>query len=264
MSLTSPATLLAALENLAPLALAEPWDNVGLLVEPPSPRALRRALLTIDLTEAVLEEAIALQTDFIIAYHPPIFGGFKRLAMTNASHRVLLRAIAGGLPLYSPHTALDAAQGGVNDWLLGAFGTLSAAAPITPAAADPAVGAGRRATLATPRSLASAVADIKAWLGMPRVRVAAADGRPIRTVAVCPGAGGSLLEGLKGVDLILTGELRHHDILAHVARGTAVVLTDHTHTERGYLPLFAERLRAAVPGLAVSVAQADADPLVIT
>ncbi len=254
-------TLLAALEELAPLGLAEPWDNVGLLIDPPAPRPLRRVLLTIDLTEPVLDEAFATHADFIVAYHPPLFQPVKRLCMGDANQRALLRAIAAGLPVYSPHTALDAARGGLNDWLLGAFGERVAAWPIVPSPGDPRVGAGRRATLATPRKLDALLPELKAWLGLAHLRVAAADDRPIRTVAVCPGAGGSLLNEVRGADLLLTGEMRHHDVLAHVARGTAVVLTDHTNTERGYLVHLAERLRGQCPRLVVETAAADADPL---
>lgn len=263
MQTTEPPALLAALEAVAPLALAEPWDNVGLLVDPPTPRPLRRVLLTIDLTEAVLQEALSTEADFIVAYHPPIFQPLKRLAMADARQRVLLGAIAAGLPIYSPHTALDAAAGGVNDWLLGAFGDLAAVRPITPAKVDPRVGAGRLATLATPRRLEALLPDIKRWLGLAHVRVATADGRLIHTVAVCPGAGGSLLEGVQGSDLLLTGELRHHDVLSHTARGAAVVLTDHTHTERGYLVHLAARLAAHLPDLVFQTSAMDADPLVV-
>lgn len=257
-----PATaLLQALEAIAPLALAEPWDNVGLLVEPPAARPLRRVLLAIDLTEAVLDEALATHADFLVVYHPPLFHAVKRLTLSEPTQRVVLRAIAAGLPIFSPHTALDAARGGVTDWLLSAFGELVASWPLVPSPDDPRVGAGRRATLATPRKLDVLLPMVKSWLHLAHLRVAVADDRPIRTVAVCPGAGGSLLDDVRGADLVLTGEMRHHDVLAHVARGTAVVLTEHTHSERGYLPHLAERLHQTLPGLVIEVARSDTDPL---
>ncbi|MEZ4472462.1 MAG: Nif3-like dinuclear metal center hexameric protein [bacterium] len=257
-----PARLWRALGAIAPLALAEPWDNVGLLVEPPAPRPLRRVFLAIDLTEAVLDEALAAEADCVVAYHPPLFNSLKRLTLSDVKQRIVLRAVAAGLPLYSPHTALDAAVGGINDWLLEAFGPLAAVAPITPSATEPAAGAGRLAVLEAPRPLDDLLPAIKGLLGLRHLRVAAGAPRLIHRVAVCPGAGGSLFEGLRDVDLLLTGELRHHDVLAHVARGTSVVLTDHTHTERGYLPRLAARLQAAT-GLDVVVSQVDDDPLAI-
>lgn len=67
------------LTSFAPLSLAESWDNVGLLVEPCTPVPVRRVLLTIDLTEAVMKEAVEEKANMIIAYHPPLFQPIKRI-----------------------------------------------------------------------------------------------------------------------------------------------------------------------------------------
>ena len=126
------------LEQIAPIRFAEDWDNVGLLLEPPDPgspdgaRAGRvsRILLTIDLTEQVLNEAIGKAADMVVAYHPPIFKPLKRLGLDDGRQRMLLRAVRHGIAVYSPHTALDAAPGGVNDWLADGLGE-SERKPIT-------------------------------------------------------------------------------------------------------------------------------------
>ncbi len=111
-------------------------------------------------------------------------------------------------------------------------------------AQDEAAGAGRLTHLATPVPVATLVGRVKKMLGLPRVRVGApAKARPIRVVAVCPGAGGSLFEGAEA-DAYLTGEMRHHQVLELVARGKTVVLTGHTHCERPYLPAYRERVAA--------------------
>src|SRR5688500_11304201 len=99
--------VLQSLEQLAPLRLAARWDNVGLLIE--GTRPVARILLCSDLGEAVLAEALADGSDLIVAYHPPLFTGVKRLTSRAASDRVLLAAIRAGIHVYSPHTALDAA-----------------------------------------------------------------------------------------------------------------------------------------------------------
>lgn len=363
----------AALEALAPLRFAEPWDNVGLLLEPAEPREVTRALLCIDLTEDVLDEALGAAAELVIAYHPPWFEPLRRLGRGAPRQRLLLRCLTRGLAVYSPHTALDAAADGVNDWLAAQVGP-GATAPLTvrselapgsgcklvvftpEAAADrlrealaaegagvigaythcsfathgtgtflggegssptlgergtlervpelrlelvaplaalprlaaalrrvhpyeePAwdlvpllpeplagVGPGRRLVLDTPAPLAELLPRLKAGLGVGHVQVAATrahdQGAPLRTVAVCAGAGGALLEGVHDADLLVTGEMRHHDVLAHVARGSSVVLAGHSNTERGYLPRFAERLRSALPELSVLVSARDRDPL---
>jgi len=365
--------LVAALQRIAPLKLAAEWDNVGLLVAPSQPQPIARALLTIDLTEPVLEEAIERGAGLVVAYHPPIFKPLSRLTSEAAKSRLVLRAIERGMAVYSPHTALDAAPGGVNDWLAEGLGE-GERRPIEPHAdlppserfklvvfvpaddvdrlrdalsaagagvignyshctfnlagqgtflggetTDPAVGRrgrlervdevhmemvcsaeampaavrtlveqhpyeepayeiyalaprprhntgqGRVVTLREPAPLTAIVDRIKRHLGLEHVRLAVGDGRtedaPIRTIALCPGAGGSVLTG-EAADLYLTGEMRHHDVLDANARGTSVILTDHTHTERGYLPTLRRRLADELDGrLDVTIAEQDADPL---
>jgi len=367
--------MLALLERLAPLNLAEDWDNVGLLLEPSAAatRAISRAFLCIDLSESVLDEALAAHADFVIAYHPPIFRGLKRLRVSAADDRVLLRAIEAGLAVYSPHTALDAAQNGVNDWLARAFGS-GKSSPLHAHASpsefklvvfvprshvselrsalsrelgagvignysecsyelegtgsffgneqaspqvgrkgqlefapevrlemrcsavsvsqiarviaahhpyqEPAwdlyplatpgklsdVGAGRLLELDTPLSVTEAVARLKAHLGVETLRVATAGthaaGTPVARVAVCAGAGGSSFEKVRNADLFVTGEMRHHDVLEKLRQGSSVIVSEHTHTERGFLPEFARRLEGLADGqLEVLVSTRDADPL---
>jgi dinuclear metal center YbgI/SA1388 family protein len=132
-----------------------------------------------------------------------------------------------------------------------------------------AAGPGRKLTLdrATPLS---ALADrLKKHLRLPQVRVASAGSRglqqPITHVGVCPGAGGSLAEAaLKlGCEVFVTGEMKHHEVLAALRHGMSVILAGHTNTERGYLPVLAERLKAALPGqgLEFVFSQVDHDPL---
>jgi putative NIF3 family GTP cyclohydrolase 1 type 2 len=111
-----------------------------------------------------------------------------------------------------------------------------------------------------------AVARLKAHLGVATLRVATSGphsaGTPIARIAVCAGAGGSLFEKVRSADLFVTGEMRHHDVLGKLGQGSSVLLSEHTHTERGFLPSFARRLEAAADGaLQVLVSQVDADPL---
>lgn len=110
-------SLVAVLESLAPLSLAEPWDNVGLLWGDEQ-AAVARALCCIDLSRAVLDEASANGCAFIMAYHPPIFSAMKRVPGGS----LVFDAIRRGIAVYSPHTALDVAAGGTNDVLAAAAG----------------------------------------------------------------------------------------------------------------------------------------------
>ena len=109
----SLATVVDALESLAPLSGAASWDNVGLLVEPVPGAAVGRVLLCIDLSESVMDEAVSGGAELVVAYHPPIFTGARRLTQAVPLQRSILRAVRHGIAIHSPHTALDAAADAV-------------------------------------------------------------------------------------------------------------------------------------------------------
>lgn len=117
--------MVCKLQRFAPLSLAESWDNVGLLVEPTSPHWVNKMLLTNDLTESVLQEAIEERANFILSYHPPVFKPLKRLTSKNWKERLVIRCLENRMAVYSPHTSFDAMSDGVNSWLTEAFDTSS-------------------------------------------------------------------------------------------------------------------------------------------
>jgi dinuclear metal center YbgI/SA1388 family protein len=112
--------LLSALEGIAPTRNAETWDNVGLIAGDPA-QPVSKLMLTIDYTEDVAAEAARERCDAVVAYHPPIFEAVKRVT-SNSPSRLIFDAVRRGVALYSPHTALDVADGGTNDMLADAIG----------------------------------------------------------------------------------------------------------------------------------------------
>jgi dinuclear metal center YbgI/SA1388 family protein len=367
----------AALETIAPLTLAEGWDNVGLLLGDAAAPLAGPIVLTIDLTPAVFAEARVCKAGMIIAYHPPIFSAIKRLVAHDAGQRTILEAARTGVAIYSPHTALDACRGGITDWLceilsggssgqivgdckalrpapggldavkivtfvpeqevdklrdamasagagiIGAYtrcsfalrgeGTFEAGLRARPAAGragefsrvsesrlemqcakqavpivletlrrfhpyeEPAVdvyelleqprrgiGAGRRLTLDHPTTLAELAQRLEVIA--PAGGVAMSNGagnRRVSSLGVVPGAGASLLDeaAREKCEVFVTGEMKHHDVLAAHAAGLSVLLGGHTATERGYMPRYAEKIRGELGGVDVIVSRADVDPL---
>ncbi|KAJ3333428.1 hypothetical protein HDU76_008239 [Blyttiomyces sp. JEL0837] len=241
----------SAMDAIAPPLLAESWDNVGMLIEAPFPRAnAKKVFLTIDLTGEVLDEASKdPSVGAIIAYHPPIFRPLKRLEMKNEKEAIVLKSAALGISVLSPHTALDSCVGGINDWLASGLGA-GLVSPITPSNVREGSGSGRITTLSTPIAMRQVVDRIKKHLNLKFVRIAVPQGKSVenhlvRTVAICAGSGSSVLAGVDA-DLFFTGEMSHHEVLAAIASGVGVVLCEHTNTERGYLKLFAGKLREIV------------------
>ncbi len=107
--------LCQAMELIAPTALAQEWDNVGLIAGDPAGR-VRRVLLCIDLTPPVVEEAVLERIDLVVSYHPPIFKPITTLCADSAgADAVVFRCIQESIAIYAVHTALDAAEGGTND-----------------------------------------------------------------------------------------------------------------------------------------------------
>ncbi len=252
--------VIQTLQEIAPLDLAEEWDNVGLLINPLRPRTAKKILLTIDLTEAVADEAIEHKADLIMSYHPILFRPANRLDSGNAYDRTVMKLVQKNIAVYSPHTALDAVIGGVNDWLADGVGDgeVSVLHPIENSDA----GQGRLVQLNRPVKLRTLTQRIKAHLGLKTVRLAfAPEDIPVTTVALCAGAGTSAFEGVQA-DCYLTGEMSHHNILAATLNGSHVILCEHTNTERGYLSVFAKILGKALGnGVDIAISSVDSDPI---
>jgi len=105
----------AAIEKIVPLKLAQDWDNVGLLIGDPQ-NDVKNILLTIDITKEVLSEAVRQKAELIIAYHPVIWDGLKKIIVDGPSS-VVYELIRCGIAVFSIHTALDSVIGGINDGL---------------------------------------------------------------------------------------------------------------------------------------------------
>lgn len=269
-SMASLTTVLDELTAFAPLKLAEKWDNVGLLIEPSAKfLVIERVLLTNDLTERVMEEALAKQVNMIISYHPPVFAPLKRITQANWKERIVCQCLENKIALFSPHTSWDAVEGGVNDWL---FHTLNVCMEEARAIScldpeQPMVGGGRVYKLTGPASLELLLRNLKKNAQLDTVQLALANDKlplaetMINTIALCAGSGGSVLKDVPNADLYLTGEMSHHEVLDAVHRGVNVVLTNHSNSERGFLTKFKEIIEKALPDVAFIVSEVDADPL---
>lgn len=254
-------SFLESLEQQHPLSLSADWDPAGLQVEPAPDAEVTRILLALDLTGAVAAEAVTRQANLVIAYHPPLFSMPDRLTQAESKARILMQCIQAGIAVYSPHTVLDAIPGGVTDWLATALGP-GRAEVIDPNPDHPGAGHGRLVTLdqtVPPQALAD---RIQSHLQLPWIRtsVPGDTGSPIRTVAVCPGAGHSVI-GSVPADALLTGEMRHHDLLEAREQGQTVFLCEHAASERGYLPEYAEILRSLSGEISIEISEQDDGPL---
>ncbi len=257
------AQLCAALEDIAPLALAQDWDNVGLLAGDHKAR-VKKVMLCIDLMPAVVSEAIRARVDAVIAYHPPIFRPITRLVGPgDGMASQVLRCIERRIAIYSPHTALDCAALGTNA-VLARHCDMIDPAPVEPTE-DPSVGMGRIGALApiAPRALA---AKLKRRTRARCVALVGEDSKAplLRRAIIGVGAAGSMpfSVDLRHHDVIVTGEIRHHDALRIRRIGCTAIALSHWSSERPVLPVLAAELEARLPGLKTLLSDKDVEPFV--
>lgn len=269
--------LLDVMEEIAPLSLADTtWDNVGLILESIASKSITdeyKVLLTVDLTETVAVEAANKKCDVVISYHPPWFRATKSLTMKSGSEaRSLAFLSSKGISVFSPHTAIDNARPGINDWVLKSLFGSDAGRSIIPNSIDESCGAGRIINLSEPMSLKQILDKASSVFSIPTLRYALNRDHdldtPVKSIAVCVGSGSSVFSKLKEpVDILLTGEMSHHDLLKFTQETcSSVVLTEHSTMERAYLfteflSLLAKKLKEKLGNITVEQSQHDRDPV---
>ena len=193
------------LEEFAPAALAESWDNVGLLVgrlEQP----VARVMTCLTITPDSAREAVAQRADLIVTHHPLPFRPLARLTDQSSDGRLLLELIEAKIAIFSPHTAFDSAQQGINQRLAAGL-QLSAIAPIVPAP-EPGQGAGRRGRLSQPTSLAQLAQRVKSLLAIEHVQIVGAPDRTVHIGRRCLRQRGRILGSGASGRLRLPGDRR--------------------------------------------------------
>lgn len=130
-----------------------------------------KLLLTNDITDSVVEEAIKNDINMIISYHPIIFSGLKRLTQTDRISRIILNCAINGIGIYSYHTSCDAVCGGVNDWLVSGIGGTNSK-PIEPNQKNPEEGSGRICDINPPIDFEELLDRVKKTCNLEHVRIA--------------------------------------------------------------------------------------------
>lgn len=247
-----------AMQAIAPLELAEHWDNPGLLVD--CGGQMHRVLAALDITPEVVAEAAAKQCEMIVSHHPVIFDPLKKIGPQD----VPFQLVQAGISAICMHTNLDAAEGGVNEVLAGIFGMRD-----WEVFADGCGRVGEVDPITVPELARKAQAVLGGWCNRPRsgpaVQVKFADtGRTVRRLAVISGAGGSMFEDALavGADCLLTGEANHHAAIDAVRLGLSLVAAGHYATEFPVCAAIADRLHAAFPELEVRVSGENRDPFI--
>ena len=211
--------VLDALEQFAPLPLQESWDNAGLQVGL-TEAEVSGALLCLDVTEKVVDEAVAKGCNLIVSHHPLLFRGLKTVSDLTDVQRTVRKAIRKDVSVVSMHTNLDNAQGGVNWKMAEKLGLQNVRFLAPKQVGSVTCGSGVVGELVTSMAADDFVLMLKRTFGVECAQCNELLRRPVARVALCGGAGDFLTdEAVKaGADAFVTGEMHYHQYFGYEQR----------------------------------------------
>ena len=247
--------ILNCITEVAPLHWQESYDNAGLQVGDLNAEA-HKALICLDITEAIVDEAVAKNCDVIVSHHPLIFHGLKHLTPQTYIERAVVKAIKHDIAMICMHTNLDNSYLGVSRMLAERLG-LQNLHLLQPSVDEPEVcGAGMIGEFDTPMEETDFLSLVAQQIGSPCLRHSVLTGRKIQKVALCGGSGSPFMGGaLKNhADAYLTADIKYHDFF--VPEGN-ILLVDggHFETEQFTKELICELIRKKFPTFAAEIAE---------
>ncbi len=242
---------------LVPPEMKMDFDNIGLLVGLNS-EEVTKAVIALDITDEVIDEAIKHDAQLILSHHPMFFE-LKQISDDGLVGRKLIKMLQNGISGLCQHTNLDCVRGGVNDALAAKLGVRLEGYLDGPhqTAEGKEYGMGRFGFLPTQVDFEDYLCDVKFVLGSAGLRYHSAD-RPVSKVALCGGSGGDFVEkAVKlGCDTLVTADIKHHQFLAAKELGLNLIDADHFCTENVVVPVLAEMLKRGFPEIEVIISKA--------
>ena len=248
------------LNRLAPVSLKMDFDNVGLLAGD-AEESVSKCLVSLDITDEVIDEAVCFGADLIVSHHPIIFGAVKRVTADDLVGRKIIALIRNNISAICMHTNLDIAEGGVNDVLMAAL-SVQPQHWLERCGIDEhgdTVGCGRIGELESPMQFESFLKLCKASLGANGLRYHYA-GRPVKKLAVMGGTGGSnLMDAVNaGCDTYVTSDIKYNSFLDAKELGINLIDADHFCTENVIVPVLTDKLTAEFPDVEFAVSSVHA------
>ena len=231
------------LDGMAPFSAAEDWDNSGLQVGTFS-QEIMKIFVSLDPTLKALREASRRQAQLLLTHHPLIFGSLFCIDGDVYPGNVITEALRTNIAVLAAHTNLDVTQGGINDMLAELFDLQEVEIlEMEIDAGQGGIGLGRLGNLEKPLELSEMIERAKQVLDVEKVGVVGPKDSKVKRVAVVGGSGGGMvsLASKKGADLLITGDISHHEARKAVDLGLALLDGGHFYTEKAALHLFADR-----------------------
>lgn len=226
--------VISLFEQWSPKRFAMESDPVGLHIGQLN-RPVEKVLITLDVNEEVIDEAILKGANLIIAHHPPIFRPLKNLQTDTPQGRMIEKCVKNDISVYAAHTNLDVAPGGVNDMLATKLGLVDTSvvvptfSELTKDQKNNEYGLGRIGKLEKKTTLVEFAEHVKQLFGVPALRFIGNPDKEIRKVAVLGGDGNKYIGAAKraGADVLVTGDLYYH--VAHDAEAMGLAVIDPGH-----------------------------------
>ena len=237
--------IIQMIERHAPQKLACEWDNPGLLAGRKNAE-VTTVLTALDIDIEVAAEAKRIGAEMIVTHHPLIFDPVKKVNEDTPEGRTLMFLIENKIALYSAHTNLDAAPGGINDYLAGLYGLCDTKCfdIIHEDENGTKYGLGRVGSLEKPMTLKEFAVHIAKKLGLKSISHTGDENLIIKTAAICSGGGGSLISSeIAGIaDVYVTGDVKYSNARNAFNMGLPVIIADHYSTEIFVCDIFADWL----------------------
>ncbi len=252
--------IIGALEDFAPLALQDGFDNAGLQIGLTEDVDATGVLLSLDVTEEVVDEAIVRGCNMVVSHHPLLFHPVKSITGNDYIGRIIMKAIKNGIVLYAAHTNLDNAPGGVNHKIASRLG-LSDLQWLEPKTGQDG-GSGLIGTLASPVSKEGFIQQVKKTFRVECVRHNDWHGETIQKVALCGGAGAFLIpKAIEiGADAFVTGEIGYHRFFGH-EDDVLMLEIGHYESEQYTAEILHDIITAADPALPIHTTQLRVNPI---
>ncbi len=256
-----------ALEQYAPLPLQEGYDNAGLQVGLTETVEVSGALLCLDVTEAVVDEAISKGCNLIVSHHPLIFRKLARVSDENYVQRTVMKAIKNDIVIVSMHTNMDAATGGVNFKIAEKLGLRNITFLDHPKEVDGVKGGdGVIGEIGEPGKGVAAddlVLILKERFCVECVQCNQLLRRPIKRVALCGGAGAFLLDRAIGqrADAFITGEMSYHEYFGH-EQEIQICTIGHYQSEQFTNEIFRDVILEQCSGIRCCLSEINTNPII--
>ena len=252
--------VIAALEQFAPLPLQDDFDNAGLQIGL-TEADVTGALLCLDVTEEVIDEAAERGLNLIVAHHPLLFHPLKAVVGRTYVERCTLKAIQRGIAVYAAHTNLDNAVGGVNYEIARRIGLENVELLTRREVNGVVCGAGVIGTLPASEDEQAFLSRLKTTFGVSALQHNTL-GHPVKRVALCGGAGAFLLgDAIRaGADCFITGEIHYHDFFGHDGE-ILMVSMGHYESEQFTPCIFERLLHEHFPTLCVEHTRLNTNPI---